>query len=204
MALSTYTGLTDSIATWLDRTDLTSVIPDFVIMGEAYLNRKLRTREMLTRNDAFTVDSRYETVPTDFAGVKQFVLQRTPVVNLDSITPDMIVQQRQRYTSSGIPIYYSVIGSSFEFLPTPNDTFTATLLYYQRLPALVTNTTNWLLDAHPDLYLWASLLAAEPYIHNDERIATWKMQLDSGIAALNMVDQRESRGPTPMTRGRSL
>lgn len=204
MALSTYTELTASIAGWLDRSDLTSRIPDFVVLGEATLNRRLRVREMLTRDDAFTIDSRYETVPTDFAGVKQFVIQRTPVVTLDSLTPDRLVHERQRYPSSGVPIYYSVVGGSFEFLPTPSDTFTATLLYYQKIPDLATNATNWLLTSHPDLYLWASLVAAEPYIQNDERLVTWKSQLEQGIAELNRIDQRESRGPTPTTRGRSF
>lgn len=204
MALSTYTDLTASIAGWLDRSDLTSRIPDFVALAEATLNRRLRVREMLTRNDAFTIDSRYEDLPTDFAGVKQFVLQRTPVVTLDDLTPDRVVHERQRFPSSGVPIYYSVVGDSFEFLPTPNDTFTATLLYYQRLPALATNSTNWLLTSHPDLYLWASLVAAEPYVHNDERLVVWKSQMEQGIAELNRIDQRESRGPTPTTRGRSF
>lgn len=204
MALSTYTELQASIAGWLDRDDLTTRIPDFVTMAEAMFNRRLRVREMLTRNDAFTINDRYEDLPTDFAGVKQFVIQRTPVVTLDDLTADRVVHERQRYPSSGIPIYYSVVGSSFEFLPTPNDTFTATLLYYQRVPDLASNGTNWLLTSHPDLYVCGSLVAAEPYIHNDERLPTWKMQLEQGIAELNRIDQRESRGPTPTTRGRSF
>ena len=204
MAISSYTELQTAVANYLNRSDLTDRIPEFITLGEAYLNRKLRTREMLTRDDSFEVAARYEDLPSSFAGVKQFVLQRTPVVNLDYLDPDRVVHERQRFTSSGIPIYYSVIGSSFEFVPTPSDTFTATLLYYQRLPALATNSVNWLLTSHPDLYLWASLVGAETYVHNDERLLVWRSQLEAGIADLNMSDQRESRGPKPTMRGRSF
>ena len=202
MAISTYSELQTAVANWLDRTDLTSRIPEFVTLAEATFNRRLRVREMLTRDDSFTVDSRYKDLPTNFAGVRQFILQRDRPVNLDSLSPDRVVHERQRFTSSGVPIYYSIIGTSFEFVPTPSDTYTATLLYYQKVPDLATNSTNWLLDSHPDLYLWGTLAAAEPYIHNDERIVTWKSQLEQGMMELNKISQREERGPTPTVRGR--
>lgn len=204
MAITTYANLQTALDNWLNRSDLSSRTPEFIALAEAKFNRTLRVREMLTKDDSFTVDSRYENLPTNFAGVKQFVVQRTPVVTLDSLTPDRVVHEKQRFTSSGIPIYYSVIGTSFEFLPEPNDSYTATLLYYQRIPDLATNSTNWLLDAHPDLYLWGSLVAAEPYMRNDERLGVWKAQLEQGIAELNRISQREERGPTPTTRGRSF
>ena len=44
MALSTYTELKASVADWLNRTDLTSVIPDFIALAEAQIERTLRTR----------------------------------------------------------------------------------------------------------------------------------------------------------------
>jgi hypothetical protein len=39
MAISTYTDLKTSIASWLNRDDLTSVIPDFISLAEAGINR---------------------------------------------------------------------------------------------------------------------------------------------------------------------
>ena len=44
MALSNYTELQASVADFLNRGDLTSVIPDFIKMTESELNRVLRTR----------------------------------------------------------------------------------------------------------------------------------------------------------------
>ena len=42
MPLSNYTELTASIADTLNRDDLTAVIPDFIKLAEAQLNRDLR------------------------------------------------------------------------------------------------------------------------------------------------------------------
>ena len=42
MAITTYAELKTAIANWLNREDLTSVIPDFISLAEADFNRKLR------------------------------------------------------------------------------------------------------------------------------------------------------------------
>ena len=39
MALGTFTELKDAIADWLDRSDLTARIPDFIALAEARINR---------------------------------------------------------------------------------------------------------------------------------------------------------------------
>ena len=39
MAITTYAELKSSIANWLNRDDLTSVIPDFISLTEAGINR---------------------------------------------------------------------------------------------------------------------------------------------------------------------
>jgi hypothetical protein len=44
------------------------------------------------------------------------------------------------------------------------------------------NTTNWLLDDHPDLYLFGSLARAEAYLKDDERVAFWKSAEDEALS----------------------
>ncbi len=67
MALSTYTELKSSLADWLNRSDLTSVIPDFISLAEAQIERQLRTRQMIVRATAsFAAAAEYGTVPDDF------------------------------------------------------------------------------------------------------------------------------------------
>ena len=49
MPIATYTDLQSSVADWLNRSDLSAVIPTFIQLAEAKFNRELRTRDMLTR-----------------------------------------------------------------------------------------------------------------------------------------------------------
>ena len=52
MALSTYSELKTSVADWLNRSDLTSAVPDFISLAEAQVERRLRTRQMIVRATA--------------------------------------------------------------------------------------------------------------------------------------------------------
>ena len=47
MAFTTYSELKTTVANYLGRSDLTSVIPDFIRLAETRLQRELRTRQML-------------------------------------------------------------------------------------------------------------------------------------------------------------
>lgn len=58
MDLSTFSGLKAAVADYLNRDDLTSVIPGFIALAEAKFNRKLRARQMIKRATA-TIDSQY-------------------------------------------------------------------------------------------------------------------------------------------------
>ena len=73
MALTTFAGLKSSIADWLNRSDLTTQIPDFIALAEADFNAKLRIRQM-EQIDAITIDSETESVPTGFIGVRSLYI----------------------------------------------------------------------------------------------------------------------------------
>ncbi len=55
MAYTNFTDLKASVANYLGRTDLTSVIPDFISFAELRIARDLRTRQMLESATALTV-----------------------------------------------------------------------------------------------------------------------------------------------------
>ncbi len=202
MAITTNAELNTAVANWLDRTDLTSRIPEFIVLAEARFNRVLRAPDMLTRTDAFTVDGQYETLPTGFVEAKRVVLLTSPVTPLEYITPEEMAEVRVRYSSAGRPRYYTVAGGSFEFLPTPGEAYTASILYYSTLTPLA-SATNWLLTSHPDVYLFGALVEAEPYLKNDERMGVWKLRLDQALAELNALnDRKQTRGAArPRTGG---
>ena len=130
MALTTYTELKTSLADWLNRSDLTSVIPDFISLAEAQIERQLRTRQMIVRATAsFAAAAEYGTVPDDFLEAKAIKLNTNPVTNLTFQTIDaMDSLSNTTYLSSGKPLYFSVVGNQFRLLPIPDGEYRAGLL----------------------------------------------------------------------------
>jgi hypothetical protein len=198
---TTYTTLLAEVASYLSRADLTSMIPTFVQFAQTRINREVRVQAMETKNATFSITGEYVNVPSDFLEVKHFYLNVSPRQTLVSHDLEGMTDE---YPSSNKPKYFQVVGSQFRFSPVPDATYTATLIYYAKPATLVTTSqeTNSLFPTiAPDLYLYASLLEAEPFIQNDPRIATWGQAYERGIANLASAAKRASTaGGSLMTR----
>ena len=106
MAISTYAELKSAIADWLNRDDLTSVIPSFIELAEAELTRNLRHRKMVTRADA-TIDEEYTQTPDDWFQTQTLILETDPVTELTYLTPDALNEKRAASTANGKPLFYN-------------------------------------------------------------------------------------------------
>jgi len=199
MALSNYTELQASIADFLNRSDLTSVIPDFITMCEADLNRTLRVRDMSVRTRA-PIDSQYVKLPADFLGMRNIDLLTDPVTPLTYKNLQNLDIHRAG-DSTGKPLYYSVMQDSIEFAPVPDGDYTIEIVYYQKIPALSSadaDGVNWLLTDHPDAYLYGSLMHSAPYLQADERIGLWAGKYNQILEQIKKSDeQAKFSGSTP-------
>ena len=205
MALDTFRGLKTTIADYLNRDDLTSIIPSFITLAEAKFNRKLRVRQMVKRATA-TLDTQYFAFPADFLQAKEFQLNTNPITYLQYVTQNQGDYGSQNtYVSAGRPLYYTIIGTQLEVIPTPDTSYTGELTYYGKITALSdSNTSNWLLAYAPDLYLYGALLEATPYLKDDDRLAVWSTLYTNSIGDIEVADQRASVASTPIVRARSL
>lgn len=205
MAIDSYSTLKSGIADFLNRSDLTSVIPTFISLSEAKFNRTLRVRQMIKRATA-TIDTQFFAMPADFLEAKSFVLNTNPLTYLEYATQDFLQKQRQSvYITSGKPALFGVIGTQFEAVPTPDGNYTGELTYYAKIESLSdTTTSNWLLAYAPDLYLYGALVQAAPYLRDDERIAVWGQFYTAAMDDIVVADQRASVATTPIVRARSL
>jgi hypothetical protein len=186
-----YTQLKSSVADFLNRQDLSSVIPTFVTFCEADINRKLRHRKMLARATA-VLDEQYTALPTDFLEAKNIQLNVEPPVSLKYVTLEHADLLRSgTYSSAGQPKYYTILGSSLEVVPTPSIEYTIELAYYQSFTALdeEENTTNWLLTNHPDVYVYGTLVHSAPYLKDDERIAVWVGLYEKALSDLKVESE---------------
>jgi len=206
MALSTYAELKTSIGDWLNRSDLSATIPDFISLAEAQMERTLRTRQMIVRANA-SFDQQYGAVPSDFLEVKSLKLTSTnPPTPLSFLTIDLLDEQSSSYTASGKPKFFGVVGNQLRILPTPDGTYTTELTYFAKLTKLSsTVTTNWLLTSSPDIYLYGALLQAAPYLQDDARIQTWATLYERALNDLRTADDRgASSGGTLLTRAKTF
>ena len=206
MALSTYAELKTSIGDWLNRSDLTNAIPDFISLAEAQVERTLRTRQMIVRANA-SFDAQYGAVPADFLETKSLKLTSTnPQTPLQFLSIDALDNEAANYTASAKPKFFGVVGGQFRLVPVPDATYTTELTYYAKLTKLSsTVTTNWLLASSPDIYLYGALLQAAPYLQDDARIQVWSSLYDRAMSELQTADDRgASSGGALLTRAKTF
>lgn len=180
MAITTYAELQSAIANWLNRDDLTAVIPDFITFAEADIQRRLRHVEMEKR-DTVSASTQYTALPDDFLQAIRVSLDGDN--NLEPMSANEMQDERDRYSdTSGTPAYYTITAGQLELWPTPDAAKTVNLYYYRTLPALTdSNTTNWLLTEAPDLYVYASLVHSAPFLADDARTQTWAALYESTL-----------------------
>jgi len=190
MAISTKGELKTAAANWLNRSDLTDRLDEFIELAEASLNRNLRTRDMLVRTTT-TASAQYIGLPSDFLEMQNIELTSTsPPKRLIYATSDRSDDIRwQKDNTTGIPIYYTIEGDAIQLMPTPDADYTLQINYYKTLPAMSDSGDNWLLVSHPDIYLYSVLMQASPYLMDPESAQVWDGLLARAMQELQMSDE---------------
>lgn len=190
--VTTYSGLVASVSDWLNRSDLDSKIPDFIALLEARLNRELRVPDMEDEVTLITDSENANSLPTDFLEARALYLDVSPRIIMRQVSMDGI---RELGPITGSPEVYAVSGGFLFVAPVPTDSLGLHLNYYQKIPALSSdNEINWLISAHPDVYLWGALVMAEAFLWNDERVPGWKSLWDEAIESLKRHGAKARHG----------
>jgi hypothetical protein len=191
MALTNYTGLKASIADFLNRDDLTSVIPDFVALAEAQINRDIRHWKMEARTSGQQDPAdEYMQIPADWVETIRLHLTGTGTSVVNLVSRDAMADKRAaQENAAGTPRMYTHADGQFQLFPTPDATTNFELLYYQKIPSLISNTDNWLLLEAPDVYLYGALLHSAPYLAEDARVAVWAQMYSAAVQRLNQTSE---------------
>ena len=202
MALATYSDLKTSIANWLNRSDLTSEISgDFIVLTEKDFNSKLRIRKMITTDSSFTIDAETVALPTGFLQLRDmYIVNGGTKYTLKYITPAQMDQIKGSSTS-GQPSTFTIIGDNFRFAPTPASSYTATINYYKEFDALSdSNTTNYILNNHPAIYLYGSLYHAANFLGgvDPQRLQQWQGMYTTAMERLERNDREDQYGNAPL------
>lgn len=199
MALSTYSELQTTIANYLSRDDLTAAIPDFIQLAEIRLRRDLRLRQMLTQA-SITATGGVSTIslPSDFLQARDVYVDSDPDFPVTFATPSIFIRNG-RTNQSGVPAFYTILGSTIQFAPIPDSNYDIKILYYAAPAFLSSSTpTNLWITTCPDALLYGSLGEAEPYLMNDPRLQTWGALYDRAIAALTRSDEESQYSGVPL------
>ena len=195
MAITTYAELKTSITDFLNRDDLDTIAPTFISLAEADIQRKIRHWRQEKRSTA-EIDTQYSAIPADFLEIIRFHITSGDTKPLELISQaELLDRKRIALNTSGSPSYYALTGGEIEVYPVPDGTYTSELYYYARVPALSdSETTNWLLEYFPDVYLYGALMHSAPYLKDDARIQVWAALYQQAIDAINASSEKAKFG----------
>lgn len=212
----TYLQLRTQITDWLKRKDLSTQIPSFVSLGEKLLvdglsnermkARPLRVQEMeatkvYSPGDADTDGDPISiiTLPNNYieANYLMYGLQDT-----ERAAAQTVIQGREH---QGKPAYFYRELNTMVFSPMPEESNNVTLNYYHDpISGTLVNDgdTNIILTSYPNLYLYAALVSAEPFLFNEKRLPLWTTLLMNGIRSANdrHIKEKTSGGRKVMGR----
>jgi hypothetical protein len=188
-----WSTLVNTIKTWCNRDDWSDVqVTEFIAIAEARFNRVLRVPDM-EEVSANTLVAGNNDLPLDFLSMRAI---HTADCALSAMSPVQLVQEYG--AAVGAPAAYTLLDSGprkIRLAPAPSVGIAVTMVYYKRIEGVnENNADNWLLNDHPDLYLWGCLLAAEAFLANDERLPLWKAAYDEALSELDAAGQRDRYG----------
>jgi hypothetical protein len=193
MTISTYSELKTAIANYTGSANLTGRDDEFIDSAEALFARRLRIRAMETSaTGTFTASNSALAIPTGFQAVRTF--SYTPVLGTTKYLEFITVEQGDafEYTQEAGPVYYTFALGGFKLYPTPDQAYAYSLLYYKKITGLDgSNTTNYLLTSHPDIYLAACMVEASAYLKDPASAQAWSVKLEAGLRELERMDSRE-------------
>lgn len=200
MALTTYAQLKSAVADYLDRSDLTSQIADCVTLAETCFNYGdeangiIAIRHRLMETTTTTTPSDGEiTLDADFLEMKRVTHVGDRRKPLSYISPDSL-DELAPVTEAGEPSFYTIIGSTL--ITRSSDTSDISYTYYEKIPALSdSNTSNWLLSASPNAYLYGTLYHAQILLENPEAALAYLALTRNAMGGLRTSSAMNRSGP---------
>jgi hypothetical protein len=192
MAISDFASLQTAMTSWASRSDLTALYPDFITLGEAKINRRLRIRAMETALSLTTVaGTATVALPTRYVQMKSIYINADPKVKLQPVSLEQGITMRPS-SGTGEPHFFATEADNIRFFPTPDAAYSIAGIYYASFAGLTaTNTANALLTSSPDLYLASSMYELAKYVRDDARMSFWAAQREDAFKDIEQQDDRD-------------
>jgi hypothetical protein len=193
MSLSTYADLKSAIATWVNRSDLTSVIPDFVVLTESDLRNDVRVQAM-EQFASGTLTGETLAHPSRFIFARRLVVGGVPF-NYVSVER----YQDLSYARAEDRVFTSIGQNLYILNGQAGDDYS--LIYTQAFAALSADgDTNWLLTYAPDVYLFGACKHAATYLASQTDEVRFTSLYNAAVARVSRQEQRAAYGGPLMVR----
>jgi hypothetical protein len=201
MSLSTYSELKTSVANYLNRSDLTDVIPDFITLTENRLNRELRVRANMVRATTTTTSgTAFYDLPSDLIELRNITYDTSSSsYALTYLSPESSSREYGS-TSNGFPRAYTNLGKNIKLAPTPDGAYTISINYFQKLNSLSDSvTSNDVLTEFPDLYLFGSCMEGAIYLNDTEQTQRFASIFQATLDEVKRSEEAARYSGTVMT-----
>jgi hypothetical protein len=199
MPFDTYANLQTAILNRINRasdSEAITVCPDWITLAEDEMRmalNRLTVRQGETTDPAFVISSEYTTLPAGFYRQRAIKLNTNPIQFLDW-TPPNVADRWDTGSAPSKPKLFTLQGGSLRVFPIPDAAYTAQFTYYA-LPSLSnSNPSNWLLAAHPKLYLVAAVAEAAAHYENAELAQLYEAKRDQMFSAIYTSDGSDQQG----------
>lgn len=203
MSLGTYGGLKASVATWLARSDLTAMIPDFIEGGLQRVNNELLLRGGIPDQEQVATASTVAgdealAVPTDFGSLRWIRLDDSSAVAATPLgSRDYSGLVNSYGVTQGTPQAFATVAGQFMFRPIPDAVYTVRICYNKRYASFSADAdTNYLLTAGGNLLLFAALTEAIMYLGDDPRVQNFIAGYQAAMTGLRTA-ARKARHEIP-------
>lgn len=191
-----YSNLQDLVARYMDRDDLDADLANFIVIVEAEANRVLRAVNQETKT-LWVIDQETFQLPADFRKLRKIHIEGNPDQPLTEISP--VAAPILYDGSEGTPRSYWLEGRVMTLAPPPSESTTFRATYFTKIAPLTPDTpVNWLLEEHPDVYVWGVLREAAAYIRDPEAISFADQRFTNAIAQLQQESRNDRFGGGPL------
>jgi hypothetical protein len=186
-----YLDLRVAVAETVNNRNITDVLDRLTQQAESWLNQKLRMRQQITATTV-TFTNGVAPLPAGYLEMSAlYTSQSRPMEQTSLANIKRTGSQYSRYAVDSSNIYIYGVSD------------TRNIEYYAKLPTLTAgvSTSNWLLAAYPDVYLYAVSLEAAKFIRDADQTQAMAALLAQSMSDMKIDDDRALWGNATVRLG---
>tara|TARA_R110000796_G_scaffold126749_1_gene241693 strand:- start:783 stop:1433 length:651 start_codon:yes stop_codon:yes gene_type:complete len=188
---------------YTDRYDseLVTAIPAFTSIVESKINTSLRVGKQSVRAQIWLENNEeYYGLPSDFGGFRDVEILSSGNNSLNNnggggggtpltyLAPE---EMNKLNRNQSVYRYYTVIANQIQIAPPTNNEILE-VVYYSHVPPLSADTdTNWLSQAHPDVYIFGLCTEISAFAKDAEGFGGYDARFKECLAMITQDDQIE-------------